>query len=190
MTATSINRQRRLALLGAGFAALAATGAMTGCASTPSQPNIVATLSADPKFSTLVSLVGQAGLADALSAPGPFTVFAPTNEAFAKVPAARLATLRSNPDQLRAVLQFHVIPGAVMAADVRQGNVRTISNRDLPLSIAGAFVTVDDGVVTRPNIRASNGIIHEIDAVNVPNPIIPPPPAPAPAPAAAPAAPR
>ncbi len=188
MSLESINRQRRLALLSTGFAALAGSAVMTGCASSPSQPNLVATLSADPKFSTLVSLVQQAGLVDALSGPGPFTVFAPTNEAFSRVPAARLQQIRGNADQLRAVLQFHVIPGAVTASQVRQGNVKTISNRDLPLSIAGAFVTVDDGVVTRADIRASNGIIHEIDAVNVPNPIIPPPPAPAPAPAAAPAA--
>jgi uncharacterized surface protein with fasciclin (FAS1) repeats len=147
---------------------VAAILAVSGCASMQSPKNIVQTASSNPDFSTLAKLIGDAGLTETLSGPGPFTVFAPTNAAFAKLPAKTLAELAADKARLTAVLTYHVIPGSVLAADVKQGNVKTVQGSNLALSRAGAFVTVEDAMVTQANIKATNGVIHAIDTVLIP----------------------
>jgi uncharacterized surface protein with fasciclin (FAS1) repeats len=146
----------------------AAVLAVSGCASFESPKNIVETAASNPEFSTLAKLIGDAGLAQTLSGPGPFTVFAPTNAAFAKVPAKTMAELAADKARLTAVLTFHVVPGSVMAADVKQGNVKTVQGANVALSRAGTFVTVEDAMVTKADIKATNGVIHAIDTVLIP----------------------
>jgi uncharacterized surface protein with fasciclin (FAS1) repeats len=146
----------------------AAVLAVSGCASFESPKNIVETAASNPEFSTLAKLIGDAGLTQTLSGPGPFTVFAPTNAAFAKVPAKTMAELAADKARLTAVLTFHVVPGNVMAADVKQGNVKTVQGANVALSRAGAFVTVEDAMVTKADIKATNGVIHAIDTVLIP----------------------
>lgn len=156
----------RRAWLLAPFAA--AVLAVSGCASFESPKNIVETAASNPEFSTLAKLIGDAGLTQTLSGPGPFTVFAPTNAAFAKVPAKTMAELAADKARLTAVLTFHVVPGNVMAADVKQGNVKTVQGANVALSRAGTFVTVEDAMVTKADIKATNGVIHAIDTVLIP----------------------
>jgi uncharacterized surface protein with fasciclin (FAS1) repeats len=146
----------------------AAVLAFSGCASMSQPKNIVDTTASNPNFSTLAKLIGDAGLADTLSGAGPFTVFAPTNDAFAKVPAKTMSELAANKDRLRSVLTYHVVPGSVMAADVKPGNVKTVQGANLPLSRSGSFVGVDQALVTQADIKATNGVIHAIDAVLIP----------------------
>jgi uncharacterized surface protein with fasciclin (FAS1) repeats len=146
----------------------AAVLAVSGCASFESPKNIVETAASNPEFSTLAKLIGDAGLTQTLSGPGPFTVFAPTNAAFAKVPAKTMAELAADKARLTAVLTFHVVPGNVMAADVKQGNIKTVQGANVALSRAGTFVTVEDAMVTKADIKATNGVIHAIDTVLIP----------------------
>lgn len=156
--------------------------ALSGCATSPAPVSTAETIAGNPQLSTLNSLLVKAGLVDTLKSAGPFTVFAPTNEAFSKVPAKALADIGADPARLKAVLTYHVLPGKFMAADVKNGNVKTVNGANLALSKAGEFVTVEDGMVQRADIAATNGVVHIIDSV-----LIPPAPAPAPAPAATPA---
>jgi uncharacterized surface protein with fasciclin (FAS1) repeats len=150
------------------FMAAAAAVALAGCAAFEQPKNVVDTAAASPDFKTLTKLINDAGLADTLKGPGPFTVFAPTDAAFAKVPAATLDALAKDKDRLRQVLTFHVVPGKVMAADVKAGNVKTVNGADLPLSRSGSFVGVDQALVTKADIQATNGVIHVIDQVLMP----------------------
>ena len=141
---------------------------LSGCA-TPSGPTSVAgTIAAAPELSTLSSLVVKAGLTDTLKGTGPFTVFAPTNAAFAKVPAKTMDDLAKDLAKLKAVLTYHVVPGKVMAADVKNGNAKTVNGANLALSKAGDFVTVEDGMVQKADIAAANGIVHIVDSVFIP----------------------
>ncbi len=141
---------------------------LSGCA-TPSGPVSVAdTIAATPELSTLNSLMVNAGLTDTLKSAGPFTVFAPTNAAFAKVPAKTLDDLAKDPAKLKAVLTYHVVSGKVMAADVKNGNAKTVNGANLALSKSGDFVTVEDGMVQKADISATNGVIHIIDSVLMP----------------------
>ena len=141
---------------------------LTGCA-TPSGPVSVAdTLAAAPELSTLSSLVVKAGLTDTLKGTGPFTVFAPTNAAFAKVPAKTMDDLAKDPEKLKAVLTYHVVPGKVMAGDVKNVNVKTVNGANLALSKAGDFVTVEDGMVQKADVVATNGVVHIVDSVFIP----------------------
>jgi len=120
-------------------------------------------------FTTLATALNAAGLVDTLKGPGPFTVFAPTDAAFAKLPAGTLDALLSNPDMLRAVLTYHVIPGSVSAADVSQlQQAATVAGEDVMIHAAGGMVTINDAMVTTPDIATSNGIIHVIDSVLLP----------------------
>jgi uncharacterized surface protein with fasciclin (FAS1) repeats len=155
--------QRRL------FIALAAAAALTaGCATTPQPANIVDTAARTPELSTLARLINEAGLADTLRGAGPFTVFAPTDEAFKAVPAATLQQLATNREMLRAVLTYHVVPGKVTAADVKTGNVATVQGANVALSKAGSFVTVEDAVVQKADVPVTNGVVHMIDRVLMP----------------------
>jgi uncharacterized surface protein with fasciclin (FAS1) repeats len=150
------------------LAPLAAALVISGCATMSSPKNIVDTAAASPDFSTLAKLIGDAGLADTLKGPGPFTVFAPTNAAFAKVPAKTMSELAADKERLRAVLTYHVVPGNVMSSEVKPGNVKTVQGANVAVSRAGTFVTVEDAVVTKADIKATNGVIHAIDTVLIP----------------------
>ena len=118
-------------------------------------------------FKTLVTAVQAAGLVDTLKGPGPFTVFAPTDEAFAKIPKAQLDALLKDKAKLTAVLTYHVVPGKVMAADVKAGAVTTVQGAPINVSTTGG-VKVNDANVVATDVEASNGVIHVIDAVLLP----------------------
>ena len=118
-------------------------------------------------FTTLVTALKAAGLVDTLKGPGPFTVFAPTDAAFAKVPKAQLDALLADKARLTKVLTYHVVPGRVMAKDVKAGKVKTVQGAELTLATAGG-VTVDGAKVSATDIVADNGVIHVIDSVVMP----------------------
>ncbi|MBH2019043.1 fasciclin domain-containing protein [Polaromonas sp.] len=147
---------------------LTAVAVLAGCASAPSPVSVAGTVAARPQLSTLNSLIVKAGLTDTLQGTGPFTVFAPTNEAFAKVPAKTMEALASDPAKLKAVLTYHVISGKLMVADIKNGNSKTLNGANLALSRAGDFVTVEDALVQTPDIAASNGVVHVVDGVLLP----------------------
>lgn len=155
---------RRLALASVAAAAFV----LAGCASTPAPMSLADTLASTPSLSTLNGLVTKAGLADTLKGAGPFTVFAPSNDAFKAVPAKTLEDLGKNPEQLRRVLAYHVVAGKVMAADVKTGNVKTLAGPNVATSKAGTFVTVENAVVQQADVAATNGVVHVIDAVMLP----------------------
>jgi len=142
--------------------------AMVGCASTPAPATIAETAARTPQLSTLTKLIADAGLTDTLKGSGPFTVFAPSDEAFKAVPAKTMAELAANNELLRSVLTFHVVPGKVMAADVKTGNLKSVQGANLAVSKAGTFVTVEDAVVTQADVGATNGVVHIIDKVMIP----------------------
>ena len=129
--------------------------------------DIVDTAVAAGKFNTLATALKAAGLVDTLKGPGPFTVFAPTDEAFAKIPKADLDALLKDKAKLTAVLTYHVVPGKVMAKDVKAGKVKTVQGSELTLGTTGG-VTVDAAKVVQADIAASNGVIHVIDSVVLP----------------------
>lgn len=118
-------------------------------------------------FQTLATALGAAGLVETLKGKGPFTVFAPTDEAFAKVPKADLDALLKDKAKLTAVLTYHVVPGKVMAKDVKAGKVKTVQGSELTIATMGG-VTVDNAKVVKTDIEASNGVIHVIDSVIMP----------------------
>jgi transforming growth factor-beta-induced protein len=161
-----------LALLVVAAVAAVAIGA-TASASTASRSegdtNIVQTAVSAGQFTTLASLLTKAGLADTLATGGPFTVFAPTDEAFAKVPKATLDALTQNPAQLKSVLLYHVVPGRVAAADVvNLSSAKTLEGRSLAIKVVDGSVFVGQAKVTTPDVMASNGVIHVIDSVLIP----------------------
>lgn len=153
---------RRFLLLAAAVAALA------GCATTSTPVSVTDTIASQSQLSTLNGLVAKAGLGDTLKGAGPYTVFAPTNEAFAKVPAKTMDELGKDPAKLKAVLAYHVVPGKVMAADVKNGNTKTVNGANVALSKAGEFVTVEEALVQKADISATNGVVHIVDAVLIP----------------------
>ncbi|WAC18974.1 fasciclin domain-containing protein [Luteolibacter sp. SL250] len=134
------------------------------------EKTVVEVASSDPQFSTLVAAVKAAGLAETLSGKGPFTVFAPTNDAFAKLPAGTVDSLLKpeNKEKLTAILTYHVVPGKVMAADVKAGEVKTVNGDTATISASGGKVMIDKATVTKTDIAASNGVIHVIDSVIMP----------------------
>ena len=132
--------------------------------------NIVETAVAAGSFNTLVAAVKAAGLVETLSGAGPFTVFAPTDEAFAKLPAGTLDDLLKpeNKEKLAGILTYHVVSGKVMAADVKTGEVATVNGAKARLDVSGEGVTIDKAKVVKTDIATSNGVIHVIDAVILP----------------------
>ncbi len=118
-------------------------------------------------FNTLVTAVKAAGLVDTLKGPDPFTVFAPTDAAFAKVPKAKLDALLADKAALTKVLTYHVVPAKVMAADVKAGKVKTVEGQELTVTTKGG-VMVDNAKVVATDVAASNGVIHAIDTVLMP----------------------
>jgi uncharacterized surface protein with fasciclin (FAS1) repeats len=155
---------KRTALL----ATLVGAAVLAGCATAPAPATITDTAARTPQLSTLARLLGDAGLAETLRGPGPVTVFAPTDEAFKAVPAATLDALGKDKERLKAVLTYHVVAGKVMAAEVKNGNVKTVQGSDVALARAGTFVTIEDAVVGTPDVMASNGVVHLIDRVLIP----------------------
>ena len=129
--------------------------------------DIVDTAVAAGNFKTLATALTAAGLIDTLKGKGPFTVFAPTDEAFAKVPKADLDALLADKAKLTAVLTYHVVPGKVMAKDVKAGKVKTVQGSEITVATAGG-VMVDKARVTATDIVADNGVIHVIDSVIMP----------------------
>ena len=129
--------------------------------------DIVDTAVSAGNFKTLATALTAAGLIDTLKGPGPFTVFAPTDEAFAKIPKAQLDALLADKSQLTAVLTYHVVAGKVMAKDVKAGKVKTVQGSELTVSTAGG-VMVDGAKVIAADIVADNGVIHVIDSVVLP----------------------
>jgi uncharacterized surface protein with fasciclin (FAS1) repeats len=118
-------------------------------------------------FKTLVAAVQAAGLVDTLKSPGPFTVFAPTDEAFAKIPKETLDGLLKDKAALAKILTYHVVSGKVMAKDVKPGMVKTVQGQDITLATTGG-VTVNGAKVVAADVAASNGVIHAIDTVIMP----------------------
>jgi len=132
--------------------------------------NIVEIASGNKDFSTLVAAVVAAGLAETLSGEGPFTVFAPTNEAFAKLPAGTVEELvkPENKEKLAAILTYHVVSGKAMSSDLSDGQkVKTVNGEEISVSINGS-VKVDEATVVTADLEASNGVIHVIDSVIMP----------------------
>lgn len=122
-------------------------------------------------FETLVTAVKAAGLVEVLSSEGPFTVFAPTDEAFAALPEGTLEALLDDPEALRAVLTYHVVPGKVMAKDVlaaERARPATVQGAPLSVRVEDGVVRVNDARVAQTDIEASNGVIHVIDSVVLP----------------------
>jgi len=134
-----------------------------------SQKDIVDTAIAAGNFKTLVSAVQAAGLVDTLKGMGPFTVFAPKDAAFAKIPSATLNALLANKTQLTAVLTYHVVPGKVMSTDLKNGMmVKTVQGKNATISLANASVMVNNAKVVQADISCTNGVIHAIDTVLLP----------------------
>ena len=132
--------------------------------------DIVAVASGAGKFNTLVAAVKAAGLVETLQGKGPFTVFAPTDEAFAKLPAGTVENLLKpeNKAKLAGILTYHVVPGKVMAADVKTMKAKTVNGQELSIKVDAGTVTVDNAKVVKTDVAASNGVIHVIDTVVLP----------------------
>jgi uncharacterized surface protein with fasciclin (FAS1) repeats len=144
------------------------TAAPAETTAAPAMMDIVDTAVGAGSFTTLATLLTDAGLVETLKGEGPFTVFAPTDEAFAKVDPATLEALAANPDALKQVLLYHVVSGAkVMSSDVAAGAVEMASGDEATLAVDGG-VTIDGANVVTPDVEASNGVIHVIDAVIIP----------------------
>lgn len=131
--------------------------------------DIVSVLQADDRFATLVRAVEAADLVETLQQPGPYTLFAPTDEAFDQLPDGALEDLLDDPEQLREVLLYHVVEGEVTSDDLSDGDTpATVQGDNLDVSIDGEAVTVNDASVVEADIEASNGVIHAIDGVLLP----------------------
>ena len=135
------------------------------------EKDIVDTAAAAGQFKTLATALGEAGLVDTPKGPGPFTVFAPTDDAFAKLPAGTVENLLKpeNKDELTAIHTYHVVPGRVMAAEVVKLNeAKTLNGKMLNVTVKGSTVMINDAKVTATDVVASNEVIHVIDSVLLP----------------------
>ena len=178
----------KIAAAGFAVASLALVGCSSNESSTESSPSpaatsaeasptaaaeagtIVEVASGNPDFSTLVAAVSAADLAETLGAEGPYTVFAPTNEAFEALPAGLLDELLKpkNKEVLTQILTYHVVAGEVMSSDIEPGDVPTVEGEDLTIAVTDGTVTVNGATVEAADVEASNGVIHVIDEVLVP----------------------
>ncbi len=152
-------------------AVVLATSVQASSCGVKESKDIVAVASGAGSFNTLVAAVKAAGLVETLQGTGPFTVFAPTDEAFAKLPAGTLASLLKpeNKQKLIGILTYHVVPGKVMAADVKTSSVATVNGQSLAVVANTAGVTINNAKVVTTDVAASNGVIHVIDTVVLPN---------------------
>ncbi len=161
------------------FASAAAIALMGSAAPTFAQsymqesgPDIVEVATSAGSFTTLVTALKAAGLVETLQGKGPFTVFAPTDEAFAKLPAATLEDLLKpeNKEKLKAILTYHVVAGRVMASDVAGiSSAETVQGQSLTVSVQNGAPMVDNAKIIQTDIAASNGVIHVIDSVVIPS---------------------
>jgi uncharacterized surface protein with fasciclin (FAS1) repeats len=153
-------------------AAVTAAGLLFGSVGArAAEKDIVDTAVAAGQFKTLAAALDAAGLVETLKGPGPFTVFAPTDEAFGKLPSGTVEGLLKpeNKEQLTEILTYHVVPGKVMASDVAKINeAETVNGKALKITVGGDSVMVNDAKVTATDIAASNGVIHVIDSVILP----------------------
>jgi uncharacterized surface protein with fasciclin (FAS1) repeats len=154
------------------FLALLAVGGSSLFAAAPETPatTVVGIAVGSPDHTTLVAAVKAADLAGVLSGPGPFTVFAPTNAAFAKLPAGTVEDLLKpeNKAKLAAILTYHVVAGKVLAADVKPGEVKTVNGKSAIISVKDGSVYIDGAKVIATDLVGSNGVIHVIDSVILP----------------------
>ena len=153
------------------FLVLAILALAVSTTASATEKNIVDTAVAAGSFNTLVKAVQAADLTATLEGPGPFTVFAPTDQAFAKLPAGTLESLLKpeNKDKLRAILTYHVVAGEVNAAEVvKLTSVKSVEGANLKIAANNGSVMVDNAKVVKADIRTSNGIIHVIDTVMLP----------------------
>jgi uncharacterized surface protein with fasciclin (FAS1) repeats len=155
--------------------AVVATSLLFGAPATQNGPdsdpamNIVETAISAGSFNTLVAALKAAGLVETLSGPGPFTVFAPTDEAFAQIPADQLNALLADKEALTAVLTYHVVAGKVMAEDVvKLSSATTVNGQDVEIKVMDGKVMIDGAQVTTADIDTTNGVIHVIDKVILP----------------------
>lgn len=139
-----------------------------GCATTSAPATIAETAARTPELSTLNKLINDAGLAQTLSAEGPYTVFAPSDAAFKAIPAKTMDELAKDKELLKSVLTYHVVPGKLASSDVKNGNTKTVQGANVALAKAGTFVTVEDAMVTQADLPATNGVVHVIDRVLMP----------------------
>lgn len=131
--------------------------------------DIVDIAASDPQFSTLVTAVKAAGLVETLKSAGPFTVFAPTNDAFAKIPKAQLNKLLANKKALAKLLTYHVVAGKVLSSDLKEGmTAKTVAGPTVKFMLSPAPM-VNNAKIIKADIEASNGVIHVIDTVLMPN---------------------
>ena len=149
-------------------ASLTTLALISGSAIAQAQNTIVDVAVANGSFKTLVVALKAAGLVDTLSSPGPFTVFAPTDAAFAKLPAGTVDALLKDIPKLKAILTYHVVSGAVMAKDVKTGMVPTVNGQSLNVKADAMGVMVNNAKVVTADVKASNGVIHVIDTVLLP----------------------
>lgn len=146
-----------------------AVAAGSAAAGSQEQRNLVQTAAASGQFDTLATLLSKAGLAKTLQQRGPYTVFAPTDAAFAKVPKTTVRELLANRAKLRAVLLYHVVGRRVTASQVAQlSSAETVSGKRVRIRVSGSNVFVNRSKVTKPDVMASNGVIHAIDRVLIP----------------------
>ncbi len=142
--------------------------AAAGCSTVPTPASIPDTAARNPQLSTLAKLIGDAGLADTLRGPGPYTVFAPNDAAFAALPAQTRDELARDKERLKAVLTYHVLAGRIASTQAPNGQVKTVQGSAVSIARAGSFVTIDEAVVQTPDIAATNGVVHVIDRVLLP----------------------
>ena len=159
-----------VAALGASLLVGAATARTAApAAKAEGEANIVQTAVAAGQFKTLAKLLTRAGLVSALQQPGPYTVFAPTDAAFKKVPKKTLNALLRNKAKLKAVLLYHVVSGKVTSADVvKLTSATTLNGKDVRIRVSGSSVFVNKAKVTTPDVMASNGVIHVVNRVLIP----------------------
>ena len=165
MSFTTRPISRRLAIL-------AATATLVpfiyGCASVPANVSVAETIAKTPSLSTLNGLLVKSGLSNTFKDGGPYTFFAPSDDAFKAVPAKTLDELGKNPDRLKDVLNYHVIAGKQVAASIKNSKAKSLQGTELELSKSGEFVTLESAAVTTADIEATNGVVHIIDTVLIP----------------------
>ena len=152
-----------------GFALCLGSALLAGPALAADKSDIVDTAVAAGKFKTLVTAVNAAGLVETLKGKGPFTVFAPTDEAFAKLPPGTVEALLKDKDKLAGILTYHVVPGKVLAADVvKLKTAKTVQGKSVAIKTSGDKVMIDKATVVKADIECTNGVIHVIDTVLIP----------------------
>jgi len=135
----------------------------------PEGQTIIQTVASETNFSTLVGLLKVANLTDTLNGTANYTLFAPSNAAFDKIPSSALATLANNTTALKRVLLYHVVPGTLLSNDIKgNGTLTTANGLSLPYSVTSTVVSVDNASITKTDINATNGVIHVIDSVMIP----------------------